>query len=96
VAELHDEIIAGDGDAAQRGYAAIGSDYVGQVGNLRPIVNRPAEAFEKSTTGRFPIGRRMPSCPTNQGMQLVEQNRRGAQRNKDLVIQAFLPVLVLT
>jgi len=40
---------------------------VGQVGNLRPIVNRPAEAFEKSTTGRFPIGRRMPSwmpsCP---------------------------------
>ncbi len=46
---------------------------VGQVGNLRPIVNRPAEAFEKSTTGRFPIGRRMPSrmpsCPTNKGME---------------------------
>src|SRR5216684_4558129 len=40
------------------------------VGNLRPIVNRPAEAFEKSTTGRFPIGRRMPSCPTNKGMEL--------------------------
>src|SRR5260370_38716092 len=37
---------------------------VGQVGNLRRIGNPPAEAFEKSATGRFPIGRRMPSCPT--------------------------------
>jgi hypothetical protein len=70
----------------QRGSAA----NVGQVVDLRPIVNRPAEVFEKSTTGRFPIGRRMPSCPTNQGMQLVEQNRRGAQRNKDLVMQTIV------
>src|SRR5258706_7214689 len=41
------------------------AENVGQVGNLRPIVNRPAEAFEKLTTGRFPIGHRMPSCPTS-------------------------------
>src|SRR5713101_6922417 len=37
---------------------------VGQVGNLRPIVNRPFVEFGKLSLGRFPIGRRMPSRPT--------------------------------
>jgi len=30
---------------------------VGQVGNLPPIVNRRAEAFDKLPTGRLAIGR---------------------------------------
>src|SRR5258708_19179722 len=42
--------------------------HVGRVGNLRRIVNRAGEVFEKSTTGRFPSGRRMPSCPTSRGI----------------------------
>ena len=57
------------------------ANHVGQVGNLRRIGNPPAEAFEKSATGRFPIGCRMPSCPT--------KNRR-----KNLVARVFLPVLI--
>src|SRR5258708_19207525 len=60
--------------------------HVGQVGNLRRNGNPPAEAFEKSATGRFPIGRRLPTCPT--------KNRRVAQINKNLVARAFLPVLI--
>src|SRR5258708_29316436 len=60
--------------------------HVGQVGNLRRNGNPPAEAFEKSATGRFPIGCRMPSCPT--------KNRRVAQINKNLVGRAFLPLLI--
>jgi hypothetical protein len=29
---------------------------VGQVGNLPPIANRPAESLEKAATGQLPIG----------------------------------------
>ena len=36
---------------------------VGQVGNLRPVVNRPGSLSE-SLEGRLRIGRRFPTCPT--------------------------------
>ncbi len=39
--------------------------FVGQVGNLRPIGNRPAAGLG-IIRGRLPIGRRMPSCPTKE------------------------------
>jgi hypothetical protein len=49
--------------------------YLGQVVNLRPIVNRPVEGripaspwFQvgliRASGGRLTAGRRMPSCPT--------------------------------
>src|SRR6185295_12571408 len=38
--------------------------FVGQDGILRPIGNRPLGALPSSQAGRFPIGRRIPSCPT--------------------------------
>src|SRR5581483_11275049 len=37
---------------------------VGQVGNLRPIVNRPARAYTYNAAGALPIRRRLPVCPT--------------------------------
>src|SRR5205807_3008615 len=36
---------------------------VGQVGNLRPIGNRPLQ-FSDTGAGGFPIRRRFPTCPT--------------------------------
>src|SRR6266852_9460391 len=38
---------------------------VGQVGNLQPIVNRPARS-SATADGRFPIGCSLTSCPTEQ------------------------------
>ncbi len=38
--------------------------HVGQVGNLRRIDNPPATGLGNYLTGRFPIGRRFPTCPT--------------------------------
>src|SRR5882757_5709391 len=46
-------------------------------------------------TGRLPIGRRLPTCPTKLVCDRLNKNRRGARRNQKLVVQAFLPVLVL-
>src|SRR5258708_6505526 len=55
-------------------------DFVGQVGNLPPIVNRRAGAsdnppwsddFPDSAAGRLPIGRRLPTCPTILILQYV-------------------------
>ena len=43
------------------------SNFVGQVGNLPPIVNRRVTELGKlseSSIGRLPIGRRLPTCPT--------------------------------
>jgi hypothetical protein len=37
---------------------------VGQVGNLRRIDNPPATVYANCLTGRLPIGRRFPTCPT--------------------------------
>src|SRR5260370_9025297 len=36
---------------------------VGQIGNLRAIGNPPGN-FPDPVTGRLPIGRRLPTCPT--------------------------------
>src|SRR6266487_4146079 len=36
-----------------------------QIGNLRPIVNRPAAALASAQAGRLPIGRRFPICLTS-------------------------------
>src|SRR5712692_8078136 len=38
---------------AQRGFAATGTDHVGQVGNLRLIVVRPVEGFENQQQADF-------------------------------------------
>jgi len=38
---------------------------VGQVGNLRPIVNRPLRLRAQSKSGGLPTARRIPSCPTS-------------------------------
>src|SRR6266571_4173097 len=40
-------------------------ELVGQVGNLRPIVNRLSGALAASQAGRLAIGRRFPTCPTS-------------------------------
>src|SRR5437588_983133 len=48
--------------------------FVGQVDNLPPIENRPAEPSEnllERETGRFSIGGRMPSCPTKRPRRIV-------------------------
>src|SRR6266849_2665828 len=37
--------------------------HVGQVANLRPIVNRPLDAATDGE-GRLPTGRRLATCPT--------------------------------
>src|SRR5258708_4909015 len=37
---------------------------VGQVGNLRPIVNRPPRGVEIGPPGGLPTRRRLPTCPT--------------------------------
>jgi hypothetical protein len=45
------------------------AEFVGRDGALRPIVNivnRPLGSFAPSQAGRLTIGRRMPSCPTEQ------------------------------
>jgi prepilin-type N-terminal cleavage/methylation domain-containing protein len=47
------------------------SVFVGQVGNLPPIANRPVEAFDDSSTRRLTIGGRLSTRPTN-GITLVE------------------------
>src|SRR5712691_8918895 len=42
-------------------------DFVGQVGNLPPILNRLVDAsrnFPVPAIGRFSIGGRLPTCPT--------------------------------
>src|SRR5258708_39838951 len=39
------------------------NSHVGQIVNLRPIDNRPVKECSE-LTGRLPIGRRIPSCPT--------------------------------
>src|SRR5260370_10215935 len=36
----------------------------GEDGILGPIGNRPVVDFSKASAGRFPIGRRLPTCPT--------------------------------
>jgi NodT family efflux transporter outer membrane factor (OMF) lipoprotein len=40
--------------------------FVGQDGILRPIGNRPVWNFSKASTGRLPIGRRLPTYPTSE------------------------------
>jgi type II secretory pathway pseudopilin PulG len=47
------------------------SVFVGQVGNLPPIANRPVEAFDDSSTRRLTIGGRLSTRPTN-GITFVE------------------------
>src|SRR5258708_38912161 len=58
------------------------ANHVGQVGNLRRIGN-PTPSEQEISSGRLPIGRRLPTCPTKK-----------AQINKNLAAWAFLPVLV--
>jgi hypothetical protein len=41
---------------------------VGQVVNLRRVVNPPGGRASTRRGGRLTIGRRMPSCPTNFAM----------------------------
>src|SRR5258708_16223090 len=57
---------------------------VGQVGNLRPIGNRPAAESGKSSdhgglseapARRLTIGGRLPTCPTKSGLQVVRKCR---------------------
>src|ERR1700736_2981127 len=43
---------------------AIGSDVVGQGGNLPPIINRPTNESSEPSVRRLPIGGRIPTCPT--------------------------------
>ena len=49
-------------------------EIVGQVGNLRPIVNRPAR-FYNDTPGGLATRRRMPSCPTGQSRSQMNDSR---------------------
>ncbi len=60
-------------------FAAIGTDRVGQVGNLRRIVN-PPWLIRNLFTGRLPIGRRLPTCPTELVCDRLSKNRRGVIR----------------
>src|SRR5580704_18072945 len=46
------------------GFQGISRRFVGQDGILRPIGNRPSEPSTKTSTGRIPSDRKMPSCPT--------------------------------
>src|SRR5260370_6871430 len=46
-------------------HKVISSTCVGQIVNLRPIDNRPV-MIPNSFTDRFPIGRRLATCPTIQ------------------------------
>src|SRR5438046_10290768 len=52
-------------DVAHALLRAVSAELVGQVGNLRPIVNRLARADTKAVAGRLTIGRRFPTCPTS-------------------------------
>jgi len=45
---------------------------VGQVGNLRPIVNRPVELCDTRPGRLTTTGRRLPTCPTQRGFTLLE------------------------
>jgi hypothetical protein len=40
------------------------TDFVGQVGNLPPIENRPVNSIPDAEKGRLTIGGRLPTCPT--------------------------------
>src|ERR1700676_1233483 len=74
---------------AQCGFAAKRSELsdVGQDGILPPIVvNRPLVSGNDRRQNTI-------ACPTKTIHAFT--NRRGAQRNKELVIQAFVPVLGL-
>src|SRR5258707_9578302 len=79
---------------AQRGFGVIGSDHVGQVGNLRPIVNRPVDNSEFMNR---PISNRPQDAilPHKTQVRNKSPHPRGAQTNKTLVVQAFLPVRIL-
>src|SRR5260370_33777247 len=48
-------------------------------------LGNPPSRVTENCSGRFPIGRGLSTCPTS-------ENRRGAKRNKDVVVQASAPV----
>ena len=66
----------------QCGFAAVRTDRVGQVGNLRRIGN-PPRIGSGIFTGRLPIGRRLPTCPTKLVRLLFEceSNQHISNRN---------------